>query len=90
MPSIWRGLVWLWLAPLLMTLGSGVFAQTSSDDVLEDQFSCMADYLHRKHRQSVDIYVQAPLTGEFIGIVYCLFCGKIVTSPHSLLSFPSE
>ena len=53
-----------------MTCGSGADPQPPSDDVLEDQFTCMADYLRQRHRHRVDIYVQVPLTGECMAVLY--------------------
>ena len=43
---------------------------SSSNDVIENQFRCLADYLHQKDPRKVDVYVQASLTGEFTVFVF--------------------
>ena len=64
MPTIWFCL--LWVAQLPMTCRSDADHRPPLDDVTEDQFSCLADYLHQKDRRTVDIYVEVPITGEFL------------------------
>ena len=66
MPTILFCLLWLWVAQLLMTCGSDGDRRPPLDDVTEEQFSCLADYLHQKDRRTVDVYVEVPITGEFI------------------------
>ena len=83
--SMWYWLLWLWVSQPLLAYGSEPSLHpSSSEEVIEDQFSCLADYLHQKDPRKVDIYVQASLTGEFtVVFVVARLLSSAITFYHA-------
>ena len=48
---------------LLMTFGTSGRTEKNVEN-LEDQLNCMTEYLHRKGRSQIDVYVEAQLSGK--------------------------
>ena len=48
---------------LLLTFGTSTRTEENVEN-LEDQLSCMTDYLHHKGRSQIDVYVEAQLSGK--------------------------